>query len=88
MKREELYRLEKEYNYKSLCVQYEIDKNKLKKDNLIKIFSVVFKKLNGHELSVAHKISKKYHLDFIDWNKYENQYVVIVCKNKINLKTN
>ena len=88
MKAEQFYRLDKEYNYKSLCVQYEVEKDKIKKEELQKAFDYIFRKLNAKEDTITYRFSKKYHLDFIDWNKYENQYVVIVCKNKINLKNN
>ena len=81
MKKEEFYRLEKEYNYKSLCIQYEVEKSKIKQKELIKAFQYIFLKLNNEvKNSITYRISEKYHLDFIDWNKYENQYVVIFCK--------
>ena len=86
MKNQKYYRLPKKYDYKDLCVEFEFPKKNLKFMEEKTIFDCVFKKLNGEKFSIAHKISEKYHIDFIDWNKYENQYVIIICKNKINLK--
>lgn len=72
-------------NLYGISIEYEISTNEIENltlDEVHLIIEFTEMKFLGKIQSIIIKISRRYHLDFIDWSKKDN-HCVIICKNKL-----
>lgn len=69
-----------------LQVNFEVDSENLTDNELRFLFLSSFNRIEKDFKSVVEKISNKYHLDYIDWDREKNKFIVTVCKNTLTIK--